>query len=80
MTTLLQNSVSDVTCTLDKLLDFRQSRKFPPPNKKADLTLCLWEEMGLVWPGYYKNVYLEMFCIVNCKVVFPLYGPFHDTL
>jgi hypothetical protein len=24
--------------------------KFPPPNKMAELTLCLWEEMDLVWP------------------------------
>ena len=25
-------------------MDFRQSQKFPPPNKMVYLTLCLWEE------------------------------------
>ena len=25
--------------------------KIPSTNKMAELTLCLWEEMGLVWPG-----------------------------
>jgi hypothetical protein len=25
--------------------------KIPPPNKMVYLTLCLWEEIGLVWPG-----------------------------
>ena len=33
------------TCTLDKLLDFKN-----PEN-----SLCLWEEMGLVWPGWLRN-------------------------
>ena len=36
-------------------IGFRQSWKFPPPNKMAELTLCLWEEMGLVWPGWLKK-------------------------
>jgi hypothetical protein len=32
-------------------IGFRQSQKFPPPNKMVYLTLCLWEEIGPVWPG-----------------------------
>ena len=32
-------------------MDFRQLQKFPPPNKMVYLTLCLWEEIGLVWSG-----------------------------
>ena len=27
------------------------TQKFPPPNKMVYLTLCLWEEIGLVWSG-----------------------------
>jgi hypothetical protein len=33
-------------------LAWMTTAKIPPPNKMVYLTLCLWEEIGLVWPGW----------------------------